>query len=238
MSKAHHAVERAQHAAHTGGHDGESPGLSGKTAGLTMAMIGVLIAFSAAMVGSERNELTRVMIEQTQASSISTSASTKFRLVMLELEKQRGTATSAAGAERQSTLHRLIRLYRDYSHERDLSKSWADSYQPMVDAHFDAAEGYERAQLIAEIGVVAASLAVLLANRAAWLFSVILAVGCVGQLGYTGVRTRSTVERSIRNVEHGSEAYAEVRKLHAETSEDQNTVDLLDPGGKIRATLD
>jgi len=40
-----------------------------------------------------------------------------------------------------------------------LSKKWADSYEPLVEAHFDAAESYEHAQLIAEIGIVMASLA-------------------------------------------------------------------------------
>ena len=240
MPKAHQSVEHAQHAAHSGGHDhadGDEPSrLSGKTAGLTMALIGVLIAFSAAMVGSERNELTRTMIEQTQANALSASASTKFRLLMLELEKQR-TAASASDPQRETTLRRLIRLYDDYVGERDLSKAWADSYKPMIDAHFEAAEGYERAQLIAEIGVVAASLAVLLANRTAWMLSVALALGCVGQLGYTGVRTHSTVAASIQKVEHEGEAYSELRKRHAESNDDEHTVDLLDPGGRIRAEI-
>ena len=55
-----------------------------------MAMIGALIAYCAAMVGSQRNELTKTLIEQTQAHADYTAASTKFRTVMLELEKQQG----------------------------------------------------------------------------------------------------------------------------------------------------
>ena len=71
-------------------HQKGKPHGRGKLIGLTMALIGVLIAFCAALVGSERNEPTRTMIEQTQAHSDYSSASTKFRLIMLDLEKQRG----------------------------------------------------------------------------------------------------------------------------------------------------
>src|SRR5438270_8606721 len=91
MGGAHEKLERAEHASHGDGHHGGS----NKLFGVTMALIGVLIAFCAAMVGSERNELTRAMIEQTQAHSDYTSASTKFRLIMLELEKQRARVAAA-----------------------------------------------------------------------------------------------------------------------------------------------
>src|SRR6476659_7341651 len=85
MSGAHEKLERAEHASHAGEHHGSN----NKLFGLTMALIGVLIAFCAALVGSERNELTKTMIKQTQAHSDFTAASTKYRLIMLELEKQR-----------------------------------------------------------------------------------------------------------------------------------------------------
>ena len=116
MSEAMEALERAEHASHAahGGDHGKAPA---KLIGLTMALIGVLIAFCAAMVGGERNELTRTMIEQTQANSDASSASIKFRLIMLELEKQRGTTAAATGAA-SSVLPRFIALYGDYAKER------------------------------------------------------------------------------------------------------------------------
>src|ERR1700682_2752456 len=94
MPGAHEKLERAEHAAHGEGHQGNS----NKLFGVTMALIGVLIAFCSAMVGSERNELTRTMIEQTQAHADFTAASTKFRLIMIELEKQRARVSAARGA--------------------------------------------------------------------------------------------------------------------------------------------
>jgi len=236
MSEAHESLEHAEHAAHG----------SNKLIGLTMALIGVLIAFCAAMVGSERNELTRTMIEQTQAHSDYTGASTKFRLVMMELEKQRlSPAVTAAGEtatpeiERaHSVLERFIRLYADYSKERSFTKAWSDSFKPVIDAYFEAAEGYEHAQLIAEIGIVIASLAVLLGNRPAWYISIVLAVVCVAQIGRVYLHTRGTLGVAESKVEHAAEAYQELRKAHTGANEDEKTVDQLDPGGKIRAAIE
>ncbi len=240
MSEALNALEHAEHAAHAAGHNhGSSDGQGkphaapGKLIGLTMALIGVLIAFCAALVGGERNELTRAMIEQTQAHSDYTSASTKFRLIMLELEKQRGVAPANGGE--QPVVRRFLRLYSDYSKERKLSKEWADSYSPLVQAHFEGAEGYEHAQLIAEIGIVLASLGVLLGSRTAWLISIVLALVCVTQLGRTHLRTRHEVAESSEKIHHGEEAYQELRKAHVGANEDERTVEALDPDGKLRA---
>src|SRR5882724_12003394 len=91
MAGAHEKLEHTEHAAHSDSHGGNH----NKLFGVTMALIGVLIAFCSAMVGSERNELTRAMIEQTQAHADWTSASTKLRIVMIELEKQNARMASA-----------------------------------------------------------------------------------------------------------------------------------------------
>ena len=237
---AHEALEHAEHTAHAGGEHGhDSPASKphgpGKLIGLTMALIGVLIAFCAALVGAERNELTRTMIEQTQAHSDYSSASTKFRLIMLDLEKQRGAPAGSVGGEDRPVLRRLLHLYTDYSKERKFSKDWADSYNPLVQAHFEGAEGYEHAQLVAEIGIVLASLGVLLGSRSAWLLSVVLAAVCVVQLGRTALHTRHEVTEATEQVHHGEEAYQALRKAHVGANEDERTVEALDPGGKLRA---
>lgn len=246
---AHQTLEHAEHTAHAAGSHGHEPAaadgkvrVSGKLIGLTMALIGVLIAFCAALVGAERNELTRTMIEQTQAHSDYSSASTKFRLIMLELEKQRGAlaaspspSLAASGGTDQTVLRRFLRLYGDYSKERALSKEWSDSYDPLVQAHFEGAEGYEHGQLIAEIGIVLASLGVLLGSRSAWLLSVVLAVACVVQLGRTQLHVHHEVAEASAHVHHGEQAYRDLRKAHTGANEDERTVEALDPTGKLRA---
>src|SRR5262249_46553046 len=245
MSEAHEALERAEHAAHGGGHEDHGHGQghkggSGKIIGLTMALIGVLIALCAAMVGSERNELTKAMILQTQAHSDYPSASTKFRLIMLELEKQRGAMVTgtAPSPETNPVLARFLRLYLDYSSERALSKAWADSYEPVVEAHFEAAEGYEKAQLIAEIGIVLASLGVLLNSRPAWMVSIVIAALAIARPGRTWIPTRASVGDDMAKVEKAEHAYQGLRKAHTGANEDEQTVDQLDPGRKMRTAME
>ncbi len=204
-----------------------------------MALIAVLIAFCGALVGSERNELTRAMINQTQAHSDYTSASTKFRLIMIELEKQRARLTSPAGAQASAgPLERFIELAADYTKERSLSKKWSDSFEPLIDAHFDAAEGYEKAQLTSEIAIVLASLAVLLANRPAWMISIVLAVVCVVQIGLTYFPTRHHVTETLARIKQADEAFEDLRKSHVGANQDENLIELLDPAGKIRAAAE
>src|SRR5579862_30295 len=192
MPEAHEEMERAEHAAHGGGrHEAASPHV-----GVTMAILGALIAFCAATVGSERNELTRAMIEQTQAHADYAAASTKFRLAMLELEKQRGSLAGGSATDTK-VVRRFVELATHYSMERKIFGKALDAYRPLVDARFEAGESYERAQLLAEFGIVLASLAVLLGSRAAWLGSVALALCCMVQLALSAIHTKHTVARSL-----------------------------------------
>jgi hypothetical protein len=190
------------------------------------------------MVGSERNELTRTMIEQTQAHSDYTAASTKLRLIMIELEKQHARVAAARDPQGgPSPVPRFIKLADDYTRERNLAKQWADTYRPLVEGHFGAAEGYERAQLLAEIGIVLASLGVLLSSRPAWMLSVILSLICVAQLGRTFIHTSNVVGDSHEKIHHAEEAYTELRKSHTGDHDDENAIDRLDADGSIRAAI-
>jgi hypothetical protein len=217
----------------------KSVAVSSKHIGLTIALIGVLIAFCAAMVGSEQNRLTRTMTEQTQAHSDYSGASTKFRVVMDDLQKlsTQSSPQSTTAAQLQE-LKRFLRLHLDYSRERDSAKRWADTYQPAIEAHFDAAEGYDNAQLFAEIGIVVASLAVLLSNRTAWVLSILLAVISIGVLTSTFVKTRRTVSNAVANIRQAETAYQQLRKAHLAESGDERILEELDPGGKIRAEIE
>jgi len=217
----------------------KSVAVSSKHIGLTIALIGVLIAFCAAMVGSEQNRLTRTMTEQTQAHSDYSGASTKFRVVMDDLQKlsTQSSPQSTTAAQLQE-LKRFLRLHLDYSRERDSAKRWADTYQPAIEAHFDAAEGYDNAQLFAEIGIVVASLAVLLSNRTAWVLSILLAVISIGVLTSTFVKTRRTVSNAVANIRQAETAYQQLRKAHLTENGDERILEEVDPGGKIRAEIE
>ena len=115
-----------------------------------------------------------------------------------------------------------------------------DTYQPAIDAHFDAADGYENAQLFAEIALVVASLAILLSNRSAWVLSILIAVVCLGVLTWTFLKTRRSVSHAIGNIRQAENAYQQLRKAHLAENQDQDerTLEELDPGGKIRAEIE
>ena len=229
MSSLQEKLERAESAAH----------ISSKHIGVTIALIGVLIAFCAAMVSSEQNELTRTMTEQTQANSDFSAASTKFRIVMDELEKLRSQSSpESTGAGLLPELRRFLRLSLDYSREREFAKTWVDMYQPAIAAHFDAANGYDNAQLVAEIALVVASLAILLSNRTAWILSIVLGVICIAVLTSTFIKTRHSVSHALGNIRQAENAYQQLRKAHLAANQDEQTVEELDPGGKIRAEIE
>jgi hypothetical protein len=239
-------MEHAEHAAHAGHEHGHEHGDGGhgggggsnKMFGITMALIGVLIAFCSAMVGSERTEFTRAMIRQTQAHADYTAASTKFRLIMLELEKQRARiSTQKDPPGGFSPVERFIELSQDYAKERSLGKACSDSFEPIVRTHFDAAEQYEHAQVVAEIGIVLASLAVLLSARPPWLLSVLLSGICVVMLCRTYFHTHHIVDVEEVKAEQAKEAYDEYRKGHSGGNEDENTIQRLDADGAYRAAI-
>ena len=220
---AHEELEHAEHTAHSGAH-------GGKHLGVTMALLAVLIAFAAAMVGSQRQELVTSLLDQSWAHSSYTAATTKYRLIMLELEKMRGSPAGPA-------LQHMLRLYTEYNDEQELAQKWDDDCQPLIDAHFDAAEGYEHAQLVAELAIIIASLAVLLNSRTAWLVSIGIGAVCLALMGYTFVTSKSAIAENHRKVHAAEHAFEERMEHHAESSEDEDVVNELDPGGKIRATF-
>lgn len=237
MSEAIEAMERAEKVEHTahGEHAGHHGGGNSKLIGLTMGLIGVLIALCAALVGGERNEMSRAMIEQTQATADATSASTKFRIVMISIEQLRAQPPEAlAGGVRE----RFVRLYDDYLKERKYTADWAASYRALIDAHFAAAESYEHAQVVAEIGIVLASLAVLLGSRAAWLGSMVLAAGAIGWVGTTYLEMRGAVGPAETAIEQQGEAYQALRRAHVGDHSDADAADALDPGGAIRRQIE
>ncbi|MEO6577238.1 MAG: DUF4337 family protein [Polyangiaceae bacterium] len=84
MSEATEMLEHMEHAGHGGGH-GEKGG-PGKQIGITMALLGVMLAFCAAMVGSERTELIKTMVEQSNKYGIYQSETTKLRVIDGNLE--------------------------------------------------------------------------------------------------------------------------------------------------------
>jgi hypothetical protein len=221
---AHEELEHAEHAAHSHG---------AKHMGVTMAVLGVLIAFCAAMVGSQRQELMTSSMDQNWANSSWVAAVVKSAMVTADLEKMRGQPNTAANP----VLPRLLRLDSDYDKESTLAKEWDDASDPLINAHYDAAEGYEHAQLVAEVGIIIASLAILLSSRTTWLASLGVGAICLILVGYTFVHARAEITEHHEKVHGAEEAYLEYSENDLDTKGRDELLNELDPGGKIRATF-
>jgi hypothetical protein len=84
----HEHMEHAAHAAHQD-HNDQSHSVSkfGRNIGITMATLGVLVALCSAMLGGARAKYTASMVEQSTAASRYQASSTKFRLLMSQLQQ-------------------------------------------------------------------------------------------------------------------------------------------------------
>jgi hypothetical protein len=251
MSEATEMLEHMEHAGHGGGHgDGKGPG---KQIGITMALLGVMLAFCAAMVGSERTELIKTMVEQSNKYGIYQSETTKLRVIEGNLEilhaltpskeeaakldrTLRGKSRSSGKADDEDTaeIKDLIASSMDdmadllspdgsdILHFENLAKRFtvdvkeakedAEAYEGAVRTHERASELYERAQLAAEIGIVVASVALLMASRKVWAISVISGALGLATVGYTAYTTHEGLAAAEAKIEEASKREASMEK--------------------------
>jgi hypothetical protein len=252
MGGIHEVAEHIEHAAHAehgghgGGHGGGGKSIT-KYVGLTMAVLGVFLALCSALVGAERTELVQTMVEQSNTFAEFQAASTKYRVVMTQLEQTYAVTPSRALTREldgklaevkvpddQTAMAGLQRdVFKDlsalltprkvevesflasvdrYNDERKAAKAWAQSYDDEVKAHAEAAESYEKAQLAAEVGIVIASIALLLTSRPLWIIALLGLAASAGTAGKTWFHTHSEVHEAREKIEHAKEHYTELRE--------------------------
>jgi hypothetical protein len=124
---------------------------------------------------------------------------------------------------------RIEGLHRTYARDYAEAKQDAEAYDAAIAAHAREAEGYERAQLCAEIGIVIASIALLITSRGLWLVAVL--IGLLG-LG-NGVVTRVTTSRALAAAEHAiEEAKTNAAAIEGEESDESGKGESGESGGK------
>jgi len=102
----------------------------------------------------------------------------------------------------------LKNLAQRYEHDAKEAREDAECYDDKIEAHFYAAEWYERAQLAAEIGIVIASVALLLSSRAVWYVALVFAIGGAGIITRTYVHTGGMVEAAEKKIEEAQKREA------------------------------
>ena len=268
MSGATELLEQMEHAGHAGhgghGHEGGDKG-SGRAIGITMALLGVMLAFCAAMVGSERTELISTMVEQANKWGIYQSETTKFRVITGDLEilsalvpskaeedqldatlRSKRSASGKADDEDTAEIKDLVasslddladlltpdqndikhfaKLAKVYENDVKEAKEDAEAYELSVKAHQRAAELYERAQLSAEIGIVIASVALLLASRKVWYIALVCGAIGASTIAYTAVTTHQLLGQA-------EDAIAEAAKRETVLETDEESDNAPEPKG-------
>jgi Domain of unknown function (DUF4337) len=105
---------------------------------------------------------------------------------------------------------RIQNLAKKYKRDMHEAKEDAEAYDDAIEAHHHASEWYERAQLCAEIGIVIASIALLLSSRPVWMISVIIGLGGFGIIGYTFNHTRALLGHAEKKIEEAKKRTAEI----------------------------
>jgi hypothetical protein len=101
-------------------------------------------------------------------------------------------------------------LVRRYEHDAKEAKEDAECYEDKIRAHFQAAEWYERAQLCAEIGIVVASVALLLGSRMIWYVALVFGLGCGGIIVKTYAQTSSALEIAQKKITEAQKRTEEI----------------------------
>jgi hypothetical protein len=119
-------------------------------------------------------------------------------------------------------LARFVHLARAYGAEHEAAIEWQKTFQAPKADLARAIEHYEWAELCAELGVVASSLAILFTSRKVWLST--LALGAVGLVIFlcTLVPTRHRMhqaEEAIARAKEKTESYIETTKQDEEAEE-------------------
>jgi hypothetical protein len=261
----HELAEKIEHAHHASGHPPTHDAGPSKAIGITMAMLGVLLAFSAAMVGSQRTELIKSMVLQSNKFGLYQAETMKFRVLaadfellkslspkkeeIAKIEETLRTKRRPSGAKDDedtaelkdliasstedmadlltpdpTELTRFRRMAREYERDMHEAKEDAEAYDLSIEAHQEAAERYEWGQLAAEIGIVVASIALLLGSRKVWAVAIVLGVICSASLAVTYVNTAHALGAAAQKIDAAAKNVAVL-----ETDDDQGDADTAPP---------
>ena len=123
-----------------------------------------------------------------------------------------------------SDVLRFVELVKDYRLEAEKANEWVESYEDAISAHEEASEHFEWAQLLAEFGIVIASVALLLQNRGAWLFSVVLGGSSIAIIVWTLATSGSALHRAEAKIEEAKKSYLALNMAAKQEKGDEELV--------------
>ena len=126
----------------------------------------------------------------------------------------------------ESDIERFAVLLARIREETAAAKEWSESYHDVVRAHSNTAESFELALLGAEIGIVIASVGLLLARRAhfagaALVIAVVLGVASIGIAATTKITATHTLHAAEHKIHEAQEHYSTLNRDKEDLSEDK-----------------
>jgi hypothetical protein len=119
----------------------------------------------------------------------------------------------------------MAKTTKRYMLERDAAEHWAESYGEKVEAWEQTGEHYEWAQLVAEIGVVVASIALLLQSRLAWSLSITLGLSSIGLIVFTYLTSHTQIHEADEVIATSRAAYDQTANEKIDDKNDQKLID-------------
>jgi hypothetical protein len=166
-------------------------------------------------------------VEMLHALTPSKAEIKKFEDKLAEIKSHSGKGDDEDTAEIKEAIHvstveladvltpdkededRLNGIGLKYKRDMAEAKEDAESYDLAIDAYHESAEGFERGQLCAEIGIVIASIALLMASRRVWYVAVVIGLigaSFVAKAGYDQSSKTAIAAKKIEDAQKNTAA--------------------------------
>ena len=125
-------------------------------------------------------------------------------------------------------LKRFVEIARGYKAETAAAHAWRESYNEAIEAYEHAGEHYEWAMLAAEVGIVIASIALLLSSRLAWMVSIGLGLTCIVLGVITNLEARGALSGAHEEIEKARAAYSAVANEQRAAAADEELFEAIE----------
>lgn len=148
--------------------------------------------------------------------SVDAPSAAVLKVMRAEMRRVLGTAIPA-----RADLLRFTSLIHRYARERDAAHRWSESYEHAVALHERGAQRYEYATLVSEVGIVMASIALLLHSRRAWLTAILFGVAGVTILALTASSVHSALHEAEHRIHEAHHAFVSASSDEADERADE-----------------
>jgi hypothetical protein len=144
-----------------------------------------------------------------------------MKAAQLQTDKVLNTVTPT-----ETDVNRFLALIERIRDEAEAAKEWSESYHDAVELHANTAGRFEIATLAAEIGIVIASVGLLLARKARfatglWLIAVVLGLISLSVAGFTKYTNGLSLHAAEEKIEKSEHHYATMNKDKDDMVEDK-----------------